>query len=163
MAHLQPDRTNLVIREDRRRGVFVEGLSEWVVRSPAEVYQLMANGQAMVGAPACPNFMCLASGAYKDVECISPLVLIPTFSCSGHAFTPQRATGATKLNEVSSRSHAVCIVIVEKCTTSDEGGCLVCLASSCMLAKVMHPFRRGKGHASRISTQERDGDDKDSR
>jgi hypothetical protein len=45
---LQPERTNLVIREDRRRGVFVEGLSEWVVRSPAEVYQLMERGQALV-------------------------------------------------------------------------------------------------------------------
>lgn len=34
---LKPERTNLVIREDRKRGVFVDGLSEWVVRSPAEV------------------------------------------------------------------------------------------------------------------------------
>ncbi|GLC37088.1 hypothetical protein PLESTM_000539500 [Pleodorina starrii] len=72
---LKPERSSLSIREDRRRGVFVEGLSEWVVRSPAEVYQLMQRGQAL------------------------------------------RATGATKLNEVSSRSHAVCVIIVEKCTT----------------------------------------------
>jgi len=36
-------------REDRRRGVFVDGLSEWVVRSPGEVYQLMQRGQSMVG------------------------------------------------------------------------------------------------------------------
>lgn len=34
---LKPERVNLVIREDRRRGVYVDGLSEWVVRSPAEV------------------------------------------------------------------------------------------------------------------------------
>lgn len=34
---LKPERQNLVIREDRKRGVYVEGLSEWVVRSPAEV------------------------------------------------------------------------------------------------------------------------------
>ena len=34
---LKPERTNLVIREDRKRGVFVDGLSEWVVRSPQEV------------------------------------------------------------------------------------------------------------------------------
>ena len=34
---------------------------------------------------------------------------------------PQRATGATKLNEVSSRSHAVCIVIVEKCSSTASG------------------------------------------
>jgi hypothetical protein len=41
-----------------------------------------------------------------------------------HLTTPcfQRATGATKLNEVSSRSHAVCIIIVEKCTTSITQG-----------------------------------------
>lgn len=36
---LKPERVNLVIREDRRRGVYVDGLSEWVVRSPAEVTQ----------------------------------------------------------------------------------------------------------------------------
>ncbi|KIZ07666.1 Osmotic avoidance abnormal protein 3 [Monoraphidium neglectum] len=74
---LKPDRTNLVIREDRRRGVFVDGLSEWVVRSPREVYELMMRG------------------------------------------AEQRATGATKMNEVSSRSHAVCIIIVEKCSGTD--------------------------------------------
>ena len=38
---LKPERNNLSIREDRKRGVFVEGLSEWVVRSPAEIYGLM--------------------------------------------------------------------------------------------------------------------------
>lgn len=32
---LKPESQNLVVREDRRRGVHVEGLSEWVVRSPA--------------------------------------------------------------------------------------------------------------------------------
>lgn len=46
---LKPERAALAIREDRRRGVFVDGLSEWVVRSPAEVYQLMQRGQALVG------------------------------------------------------------------------------------------------------------------
>jgi hypothetical protein len=40
----QPERANLSIREDKRRGVFVEGLSEWVVRSPAEIYGLMHRG-----------------------------------------------------------------------------------------------------------------------
>ena len=34
---LKPERQNLVIREDKRRGVYVDGLSEWVVRSPLEV------------------------------------------------------------------------------------------------------------------------------
>lgn len=34
---LKPERTNLCIREDRKRGIYVDGLSEWVVRSPEEV------------------------------------------------------------------------------------------------------------------------------
>lgn len=51
------------------------GLSEWVVRSPAEVYSLMERGASM------------------------------------------RTTGATKMNEISSRSHAVFIVIVENSVT----------------------------------------------
>ena len=72
---LKPERSNLLIREDKRRGVFVEGLSEWVVRSPAEIYGLMEKGGAV------------------------------------------RATGETKMNEVSSRSHAVFIVIAEQSET----------------------------------------------
>jgi kinesin family protein 3/17 len=35
---LKPERSNLLIREGKKRGVFVEGLSEWVVRSPKEIY-----------------------------------------------------------------------------------------------------------------------------
>jgi kinesin family protein 3/17 len=66
---------NLSIREDKKRGVYVDGLSEWVVRSPAEIYGLMERG-AMV-----------------------------------------RATGETKMNELSSRSHAVFIIIVEQSKT----------------------------------------------
>ena len=53
----------------------MEGLSEWVVRSPAEIYGLMERG--------------------------------------GHV----RATGETKMNEASSRSHAVFIVIAEQSET----------------------------------------------
>jgi hypothetical protein len=69
---LKPERTNLIIREDKKRGVYVEGLSEWVVRSPAEIYGLMERGGAM------------------------------------------RATGSTKMNEISSRSHAVFMIITEQ-------------------------------------------------
>jgi len=61
---LKPERSNLSIREDKKRGIFVDGLSEWVVRSPAEIYGLMERGGAM------------------------------------------RATGETKMNDFSSRSHA---------------------------------------------------------
>lgn len=54
---LRAERTNLVVREDRRRGVYVEGLSEWVVRSPAEVFQLM---HAYVGRWSVPAILCCA-------------------------------------------------------------------------------------------------------
>ncbi|KAK9846008.1 hypothetical protein WJX81_008288 [Elliptochloris bilobata] len=77
---LKPAQRELVIREDPRRGKYVHGLSEWVVRSPAEVYQLME-----VGAAA-------------------------------------RMTGATKLNERSSRSHAVFILIVEQSRAPGAAG-----------------------------------------
>jgi len=79
---LKPERNNLTIREDKRRGVYVDGLSEWVVRSPAEIYGLMERGGAI------------------------------------------RATGETKMNEMSSRSHAVFIVIAEQSETvyvDDQG------------------------------------------
>jgi kinesin family protein 3/17 len=69
---LRPDRTNLQIREDKKKGVFVEGLSEWIARSPREVFALMRRGSAL------------------------------------------RATSATRINEVSSRSHALFIIIVEQ-------------------------------------------------
>lgn len=60
----------------------MEGLSEWVVRSPQEIYGLMERGGAM------------------------------------------RATGSTKMNELSSRSHAVFIIIAEQSETTyvDEKG-----------------------------------------
>jgi kinesin family protein 3/17 len=79
---LKPDRSNLQIREDKKKGVFVDGLSEWVVRSPAEIYGLMERGGTV------------------------------------------RATGETKMNELSSRSHAVFIVIAEQSETTyvDEKG-----------------------------------------
>lgn len=69
---LKPERTNLVIREDRKKGVFVEGLSEWVVRSPKEVYGLIKRGTSL------------------------------------------RATGSTRINETSSRSHALFVIIIEQ-------------------------------------------------
>lgn len=71
---LKTDRTSLQIREDKKKGVFVEGLSEWAVRSPVEIYSLMQKG-AM-----------------------------------------SRKTASTNMNDVSSRSHAVFIIIVEQMT-----------------------------------------------
>ena len=75
---LRTDRTNLHIREDKKKGVFVEGLSEWAVRTPNEIYSLMQKG-AM-----------------------------------------SRATASTKMNDVSSRSHAVFIIIVEQMSSLED-------------------------------------------
>jgi len=75
---LKVDRTSLQIREDKKKGVFVEGLSEWAVRSPNEIYSLMQKGAL------------------------------------------SRATATTKMNDMSSRSHAVFIIIVEQMTTMSD-------------------------------------------
>lgn len=77
---LKIDRTALQIREDKKKGVFVEGLSEWAVRSPNEIYSLMQKGAL------------------------------------------SRATATTKMNDLSSRSHAVFIIIVEQMTSMEEDG-----------------------------------------
>ena len=69
---LKTDRTSLNIREDKKKGIFVEGLSEWAVRSPIEIYSLMQKGAV------------------------------------------SRNTAQTNMNDVSSRSHAVFLIIVEQ-------------------------------------------------
>lgn len=106
---LRPERTNLPIREDARRGVFVEGLSEWVVRSPGEVHALMQRG--------------------RDA----------------------RATGATRLNEASSRSHAVLTITVERCAEDGEEGQAAATASNAATARV----RVGKLHLVDLAGSER--------
>lgn len=74
---LKVERSSLQIRE-RKKGVFVEGLSEWAVRSPNEIYSLLQRGAL------------------------------------------SRATATTKMNDMSSRSHAVFIIIVEQMTTIQD-------------------------------------------
>ena len=76
---LKPDRNNLSIREDKKKGVYVDGLSEWVVRNPKEIYTLIKKGA---------NY---------------------------------RATAYTKMNDISSRSHAVFIIVVEQLRVMDDG------------------------------------------
>jgi len=75
---LKPERVNLTIREDKKRGVFVEGQSEWVARTPQEIYSLLERGAQL------------------------------------------RATGSTKMNEISSRSHAVFTIIIEHSKIDDD-------------------------------------------
>lgn len=78
----EPQAQSLAIREDPKRGVYVEGLSEFVAKSPREVYALMERASR------------------------------------------RRATGTTRMNDVSSRSHAVFAVVVEQSESvyvDDEG------------------------------------------
>lgn len=78
---LKPEKTNLIIREDKKKGIYVESLSEWAVRSPNDIYTLLQKG------------------------------------------SEYRETSATKMNDVSSRSHAVFTIIVEQlCSSGDETG-----------------------------------------
>ncbi|CAG9575219.1 putative kinesin [Leishmania major strain Friedlin] len=63
--------SSLAVRHTPQRGVYVDGLSEWIVRTPEDVYGLIAKGTAL------------------------------------------RATSATKLSELSSRSHAIFTIVVE--------------------------------------------------
>ena len=76
---LKAERVNLNIREDKKKGVFVEvfsivnkGLSEWAVRNPSDIYSLLQKG------------------------------------------TCNRETSSTKMNDFSSRSHAVFVIVVEQ-------------------------------------------------
>ncbi len=41
---LKSEKSSLQIREDKRKGLFVEGLSEWAVRTPGEIFALMQRG-----------------------------------------------------------------------------------------------------------------------
>lgn len=41
---LKSEKTNLQIREDKKKGVYVEGQSEWAVRTPSDIYALLKRG-----------------------------------------------------------------------------------------------------------------------
>ena len=41
---LKPDKQNLIIREDKKKGIYVENLSEWIVRNPNDIYALLEQG-----------------------------------------------------------------------------------------------------------------------
>ena len=69
---------NLNIREDKKKGLYVEHLSEWAVRSPSDIYSLLERGA----------------------------------TC--------REVSNTNMNDVSSRSHAVFMIIVEQLISDFE-------------------------------------------
>lgn len=66
-----------MIREDKKRGIFVDGLSEWPVNNPEQIMKMMKRG------------------------------------------SQARPTASTKMNEESSRSHAIFIVIIERSEKKD--------------------------------------------
>jgi len=76
---LKNEKVNLLIREDKKKGVFVEGLSEWAVRNPNDIYTLLKRGAT------------------------------------------NRKTSSTKMNDVSSRSHAVFVITVEQMIIINDG------------------------------------------
>ncbi|KAK3260518.1 hypothetical protein CYMTET_30522 [Cymbomonas tetramitiformis] len=110
---LKPERTNLSIREEKRRGIFVEGLSEWVVRSPAEIYGLMERGAA------------------------------------------QRAVGSTRMNEISSRSHAVFIIIAENVTVHGQDDDKARMPKPAANGQMSQSFKVGKLNLVDLAGSER--------
>jgi hypothetical protein len=160
---LKPDKVNLMIREDRRRGVFVDGLSEWVVRSPAEVYGLMMRGAQQVGWRVASELAVGGSSRRSSSWCtcgrvrgrggrVPPVQSMCCRRCAPASLL-QRATGATKMNEVSSRSHAVCMIIVEKCTTilnaTNNTDATAAAAAAAMACDNMGLLMAGGGPSSR--------------
>ena len=87
---LKTERQNLQIRE-KKKGVFVEGLSEWAVRSPSEIYALMKKG-ATSRATASTNM--------NDVSSRSHAVFIVTIEQLKHGTLDARTTKVSKLNLV---------------------------------------------------------------
>lgn len=80
---LKPERRHLSIREDKEKGVFVENLSEWVVKEPKEIFELLGQGMML------------------------------------------RKTAPTKMNDMSSRSHAVFIIYLENIVNTQIEGKVV--------------------------------------
>ena len=87
---LKTERQNLQIRE-RKKGVYVEDLSEWAVRSPTEIYTLMKKG-ASSRATASTNM--------NDVSSRSHAVFIITIEQMKQSLQGSRTTKASKLNLV---------------------------------------------------------------
>lgn len=116
---LKPESVNLVVREDRRRGVHVEGLSEWVVRSPAGEARCSRRAGDARRASAVHRWHS-AGGHMHAWGCPPQASLLTASAAEVYALMERgaavRATGATKLNEISSRSHAIFMLIVEKST-----------------------------------------------
>ena len=77
---LKPERKHLAIREDKEKGVFVENLSEWVIKGPEEIFDLLKRGMTL------------------------------------------RTTAPTKINDLSSRSHAVFIIYLENVVSTQVEG-----------------------------------------
>jgi hypothetical protein len=74
---LSKEKESLMIREDKRKGIFVDGLSEWPVSNPEQIMKMMKRG------------------------------------------AQSRPTASTKMNEVSSRSHAIFILSIERSEKKD--------------------------------------------
>ena len=48
---LKPEKKNLQIREDKKKGIYVDCLSEWAVLSPIDLYALLKRGE--IGRASC--------------------------------------------------------------------------------------------------------------
>lgn len=105
-----------------------------------------------------PCSACMAGVPQRCLCQIMHGLILQSLNCCSapsalHLELLQRATGATKMNEVSSRSHAVCIIIVEKCTTilnaSNNTDASSAAAAAAMACDNMGLLMAGGGPSSR--------------
>ena len=66
---LKPEKKNLQIREDKKKGIYVDSLSEWAVRSPIDLYALLKRGT---------NFRTTSSTNMNDVSSRSHAAFVIT-------------------------------------------------------------------------------------
>lgn len=66
---LKPEKKNLQIREDKKKGIYVDNLTEWAVRSPVDLYALLKRGG---------SFRATASTYMNDVSSRSHAVFVIT-------------------------------------------------------------------------------------
>ncbi len=109
---LKPQLSHLPIRESKTKGIYVEGLSE-VYKEKIQFRHIRRSLPFVVGSEITKRDLWLAE-TWRHRE-----------SNRYHPFTSLTHSGTTKMNELSSRSHAVFLIIVEqmnKVTTSGEDG-----------------------------------------
>ncbi|KAL1527678.1 hypothetical protein AB1Y20_009064 [Prymnesium parvum] len=97
---LKPELCNLTIRETKRRGLYVDQLSEWVVRSPAELAGLLSRGAAARTTAATKANEASSRSHAVFILIVEQSQALPTLVEEGPAANGARRFCVAKLNLV---------------------------------------------------------------